>query len=135
MKNQKGTTLVEVLVAVVLLGICGTGFLWGMTNVTRTTPVVDDRSTALSVAESQMEFIRNQPYSEPIANGGEGYQTLSAEKIPKGYFIDTPMAFPLDADWSGGPDQFIQKLEVRVWVPQAGGGQDIVVTLEEYRAQ
>ncbi len=127
MKNQQGTTLVEVLVAVAILGVVGVGFIWGMTSVTKTVPMVDDKVTALSLAESQMEYIRNQPY-------GWFYETVDA---PPGMHIVTPMAFDFDANGDNlinQDDDFIQQIRIAIWVPEVNGGSKVVITLEEYRA-
>lgn len=126
MKNQQGTTLVEVLAALVILGIVGVGFIWAMTDITRTTPMVDDKTTALSLAESQIEYIRNQEY---------GWDYLKVG-TPQGFHIHSPMAFPLDANGDGsikGEENYIQKIRVDIWVPEANGGSKVVTTLEEYR--
>lgn len=126
MKNQMGTTLVEVLVALVILGIAGAGFMMAMISVTKSSTTTDEKVMAMSLAESQMEYIRNQEY-------GWDYELVD---IPVGLNIDTPMAFQFDANSDGvidHRDNYIQKLEVAVWVPDSDSGRDVLVTLEEYR--
>ena len=91
MKNQTGTTLIEVLVALVILGIAGAGFMIGMTSVTRSSTATDEKVMAMSLAESQMENIRNQEY-------GWNYDVVD---LPVGMNIDTPMAFRFDANGDG----------------------------------
>ncbi len=124
MKNQQGMTLVEVLSALAILGIVGAGFLWGMTDITKTTPRVDDKSTALSIAESQIEYIRNQNWQDADAGGAEVYDLIDT---PYGFNIQSPTALPMETG--------LQKLRVQVWVPDSDGSRKILVTLEEYRAQ
>ena len=128
MKNQQGTSLVEVLVSVMILGIVGVGFIWGMTTITKTTPLIDDRSTALSLAESQMEYIRNQPY-------GWDYDTIDT---PTNVYIGTPMAFQFDANGDGmidAEDDSIQKIEIKILVPDPDKalGRKMLINLEGYR--
>ncbi len=134
MKNQKGTTLVEVLVALTILGITGTGFLYSMTDLTEATPRVDDKVTALSLAESQMEYIRSQPFQQADAGGGMVYNLIPEDDRPAGFNIVTPMAIPWDANGDGIDDAFFEKLRVQVWVPTSSGSK-VLITLEEYRAQ
>ena len=123
--NQVGTTMVEVLVSLVIVGICGSAFLYGMTNVTKTTPMVDDRITCLALAENQMESIRNQHWRSDFP--GDAYEVIDEIKDSPYYSVGTPF---VTNRWTG-----LQKLVVRVKVPSSTGGDDIVVVLEEYRAR
>jgi prepilin-type N-terminal cleavage/methylation domain-containing protein len=60
--SQRGLTLLEVVISIGVLGILLVGFVPALMQVTRTTISVDDRETAKNLAESQMEFIKEQPY-------------------------------------------------------------------------
>ena len=63
MRNEKGFTLIEVLIAVAILGIIGVAFLSGLATASKAVFIADERATAESLARSQMEYVKNQDYS------------------------------------------------------------------------
>ncbi len=78
MKNEKGFTLVEVLVAVALLGLISVNFLGGLSVASKGGSIVDERETAKNLAESQMECVKDQAYAAsyvptPIPGEYSGY--------------------------------------------------------------
>ena len=108
MKNQQGFSLIEILMALVILGTAGVGFLSGIKTVYETVPVTDQENIALSIAENQMEYIRIQPYE----HSGK-YKIIS--NIPPGYSISTPMAGFMDPEDDGyDDDDSLQKITVVV---------------------
>ena len=62
-KGEKGLSLVEVVIAIGLLGIVAVGFLTAMRNSTSTLISVDDKETAKNLAESQMEYVKGLTFS------------------------------------------------------------------------
>ncbi len=89
MKNEKGFTLIEVVIALLLLGIIASGFLMALSTASKAIIVADKRTTAESLTRSQMEYAKDQDY---ITVPGEGvgpyeasYQKISG--IPGGYTI------------------------------------------------
>ncbi len=63
MKSEKGFSLIEVIIAIALLGIIGTAFLGALATASKAMFVSDERATAESLARSQMEYIKKQDYS------------------------------------------------------------------------
>ena len=89
MKREKGFALIEVIIAIALLGIIAAGFLMALSGVSKALVLADERTTAESLARSQMEYAKDQDY---ITVPGEGvgpyeasYQKISG--IPGGYTI------------------------------------------------
>jgi Tfp pilus assembly protein PilV len=62
LKNERGVGLLEVVIAVALLGVLLAGFIPAMMGITRAMVGVDERETAKNLAERQMEHIKGQPY-------------------------------------------------------------------------
>ena len=63
MKDQKGFSLIEVVIAVALLGIIAVGFLGALGTASKALLTADERETAKNLAESQMEYVQEQDYS------------------------------------------------------------------------
>ena len=89
---QKGMVLLEVLIGVTILAVVMVALLQGFQAGILGTKQVDDRSVALNLAQSQIEYIKGQPYQtydgegNPVA--GEGYATLDGEHMPPGFTPD-----------------------------------------------
>lgn len=63
LKSQKGFTLLEVLVAVAIVGITAVFFFMGFTTSSKSTFIIDERETAKNLAESQLENVKDQDYA------------------------------------------------------------------------
>ncbi len=64
MKNERGFTLIEVMIAIALMGIIGIALLSGLATASRGLFTADERATAESLARSQIEYIKKQDYDE-----------------------------------------------------------------------
>ncbi len=64
MKSEKGFSLIEVVIAIALLGIVAVAFLGALATGSRVIFIADERATAESLARTQMEYVRNQDYSD-----------------------------------------------------------------------
>jgi type II secretory pathway pseudopilin PulG len=62
-KPQIGLSLLEVVISIAVLGILLAGFIPALMNVTGNTISVDDRQTGISIAQSQIEYIKDLPFS------------------------------------------------------------------------
>ncbi len=78
--DQKGLTLLEVVVALALIGLVVPLVLTGLSVITRDSDRVYDRSVLFEIAQSQLESVESQPYSE----NASGYTLITA---PAGYTI------------------------------------------------
>jgi prepilin-type N-terminal cleavage/methylation domain-containing protein len=72
MKSEKGFTLIEVLVTLGIVGILGASFLSSLTNSTRAVVHTDQLDTGRALAQSMMEYVKEQKFS------GSGYSPSSA---------------------------------------------------------
>ncbi len=104
--GETGTTFIETVVALALLGIIAVAFLSGLATTSKASIIADEQATTESLARSQMEWAKNITYvydtteysSVPIP-GGSDYAGYSANVT----------AEPLH-----NPDDGIQKLTVTV---------------------
>lgn len=63
MKNEKGFSLIEVLVCCALVGIVGVAILISLGTASKILIVADQHETAKNLAETQMEFVKDLSYS------------------------------------------------------------------------
>jgi prepilin-type N-terminal cleavage/methylation domain-containing protein len=134
-RNEKGFVLVEVLVALALTGIIATAFLLAIATGLKAILLADERTTAESLARSQMEDIKNETYIIYSDDPHDVYSTTGTP-IGEGYSISFTVV-PFDPG-TGQPynevggifvqDDGIQKITVTV----AHLGND-VITLEGYK--
>jgi prepilin-type N-terminal cleavage/methylation domain-containing protein len=140
MKSEKGFSLIEVIIAIALLGVISAAFFGALFTVSKATFTSDELATAESLARSQLEYVKNAPYQD----GGFSYE------IPP----DPPMTQPppwdttyttLDSIYPGysvgvngtslnSPDDGIQMITVIIY-HNKDVDPEPVVTLEGYKIQ
>ena len=105
-RRELGITFLETVIALAILGVVSVSFLNGLTSASKSVIIVDEKTTAESLARSQMEWVKSANYSynatsypaAPIP-GGKGYQQYSTAIL----------AEPLHT-----PEDGIQKITVSV---------------------
>jgi prepilin-type N-terminal cleavage/methylation domain-containing protein len=122
MRNQKGFTLIEVLVSVALVGILGTAFLTSLTHSTYAVHYTDQLDNGRALAQSQMEYIKEQKYS------ASGYTPSSAitSRYP-GYSVNISVSTP---GQTGQRDSLLQNVTVTV-----SQNTQIITTLEGFKTK
>jgi prepilin-type N-terminal cleavage/methylation domain-containing protein len=141
--RSRGFTLIEVVVAVALLGIIGVTVLSGLSTAAASLILADRRATAESLARSQMEYVKNQEYSPAATGGAANYMKIP--NVPLGYTIwsvnrneaivnggggDLVIAIPWDTEGNtpADDDKGLQKIKLVVKYE----GEEII-TLEGYK--
>lgn len=61
--GQKGLTLIEVLIAIALLGMIAVPFLTALSTSSEGIIIADEKTTAESLVRSEMEYVKNSPYN------------------------------------------------------------------------
>ena len=136
MRNEKGLSLIEVIIALGILGVIIIGFLGAISTASLAMFVADERATAESLARSEMEYVKNQNYYDgpwsyeasttPITPpwGGDNH-TLSSE------YADYTANVTAEALHT--PDDGIQNITITVY----HNGEPVLTsgnyTLEGYR--
>ena len=122
--------MVEVLIALALLGIVGTGFLLVLANSSNHTMGSNINATAESIARTQMEYVKSLPY--------DGINTppvyAAQASLPGASWNVIVSSARLDPKGIGNTniDEGIQKITIRVQYNYGGTLTD-VVTLEGYK--
>jgi type II secretory pathway pseudopilin PulG len=109
MQSQKGFILIEIIVSLALLGIIGIGLLMGLATSSKAVMVNDVIETGKNLAETQMEFIQNQPYDS--INNPPVYPTVS--NLPSGYQINFENT-RIDKGLGTNKDTGIQQITITV---------------------
>ena len=129
MKSEKGFSLIEVMIAIAILGIIGVVFLGALATASKAMFVTDERATAESLARSQMEYVKNCSY---VYGASPPYEQADVATTHPGYFIsvDAPPIDPDTGEALAAPanDAGIQKITVTV---KHDG--TTIVTLEDYK--
>ena len=126
--SSRGFSLIEVLIALALVGIIAIAFLSGLSTASMALIIADEHATAESLARSQVEFIKNQPYDD--INNPPQYTPLP--EIPYGYDI-VITAERLDPNYDGiANDDGIQKITITV---KRDDPVKEVITLEDYKVE
>jgi prepilin-type N-terminal cleavage/methylation domain-containing protein len=135
MKGEKGFSLLEVALAMALLGVVAVAFLTALATGSRTIFIADERATAESLARTQMEYVRQQPYDANLDTGHPTYNIIPAGDIPAGYEVDVS-AERLDYKNDGNSnDDGIQSVTVTITHTVEGEAPKEILTLEGYRAR
>ena len=77
-RSQKGMTLIEVLIAIAILGIIAVPFLTALSTSSRALIIADERTTAESLVRSEIEYVRSQDY----CNASWSYNVTSTVSTP-----------------------------------------------------
>jgi len=143
--NSRGIGLIEVLIALAILGVVAVAFLSGLSTSLKAVFIADERSTAVALAQSQMEYVKSENYS---AISGWAYtvtiSTHSYSTDPQ-WPEDPP---PLSSDYSGycvkaesgqidgatAEADGIRKITITVYHNEDCAGEE-VLTLKDYKVK
>ena len=118
--RESGVTFIETVVALAILGVIAVAFLNGLTTNSKSVFMADEHTTAESLAQSQMEWVKNASYSYNAT-------TYSPAPIPSGKDYLNFSAL-ITAEPLRSPDDGIQKINVTIKRSDKG-----VTTLEGYK--
>jgi prepilin-type N-terminal cleavage/methylation domain-containing protein len=126
--DARGMTLIEVLIALAIMGLVSIFFLGGLQMSFNTNLIDQERVTAETLVKSQMEYIKGQTYD--TVNNPPQYLTITG--TPSGYFV-LPSAIRTNP--SGGAttaDTGIQQITVRVYKGVDASGR-LLITVVGYK--
>jgi prepilin-type N-terminal cleavage/methylation domain-containing protein len=127
--GSRGFTLIEVTIAIALLGIIAVTILTALSTASMALVIADRRATAESLARSQMEYVKNQGYQGlyiDYSKSGHGeYDKIGG--YTSNYGVNTTVE-PINPD-TYAPYTYIEA-EGRFWDDE--GIQKITVTVSYY---
>lgn len=83
-KDSKGFTLIEIVLAIALLGIIGGGMLSFFGNSARIVKSTDIRQKAVLIAQQKFEELKGEKF-EDLSNGSKKYNQENSDLGLKGY--------------------------------------------------
>ena len=102
--DSRGQLLIEVLIALALLGVIATVFIGAMYTALQSARIADERSIAVTLAKSEIEYVKQQGYS--TTDGEWAYMVDSTGSYadpgpePSWWATSQPPAFS-EADFAG----------------------------------
>ncbi len=130
-RDQKGQTLLEVIIAMTILGVVVSSLLTAMHITYKTTDDVNDRTIAESLARAELEYIKLCSYDElnnPPQYAVDPDIDLSSDPYNNNFAVQVT-AVRLDPSENGtGDDEGIQQVTVTI----AAGGEQ-VFSVSEYK--
>ncbi|MCK4353834.1 MAG: prepilin-type N-terminal cleavage/methylation domain-containing protein [Dehalococcoidia bacterium] len=121
-RNQKGVSVIEAIIALAILGVIAIAFLGGLMTSLKAVSITDERSTAQSLAQSQMEYVKSLPYEEGASPSYE--QTDMSSPDYPGYTSS------VDVELLNPPDDSIQKITITIKHHEKN-----VLTLADYKVR
>lgn len=73
-RSEKGLTLIELIIALGLLGVLVIAFLGAMAGASKAMFLADERTTAESIARAEMEYVKNLEYEH---NSPQSYEKIN----------------------------------------------------------
>lgn len=126
-KNESGFSLPEVLVAMTVFAMVGVTFIAALGTNFKVLRAADQRTTAESLAKTQMEAINNAPYDSTSP-----YTYNVIDGIPAGYGINIAVALiNPETGAASALDLGVQKVTVTVTCQQRAPSS--VLALEAYK--
>ena len=137
-KREKGFTLIEVLIALAIMAMVAVIFLMALSTSGKAVLLAQERTTAESIARSQMEYIKQQDYSDTDIDDGIYAEVVTSEHPTftiwsineDGDIIDNVVGVPWDTitNQKATTDEGLQKVTLVI-----KHGDKVVLTLEGYK--
>lgn len=111
-RDQRGIGLLEIIVAVGIIGLIGTAVIGGLETNYRSNRTLDERVTAINLSTAYIEAIRNLPYAANYPNAGNNIT------VPQQYTVTVTIGCSSNAinfsPCTGTEDETFQRITISV---------------------
>lgn len=124
MNNRTGFTLLEVLVATLIMGIAVAGLIGGLTQSVKNASRLGDYDRAAMLARTQMNELLadSQMPLQGIAQGT--FDPASTNQVPSGWRAEWK---PFDLPPNAGPGVLVmERIQLEIWWQQAQGTRHVM---------
>ncbi len=108
-----GTTLIETIIALSILAAVALASLTGLNTLYNTLTISERRTTAESLARSQLEYVKSQPYIGDSCPSPQ-YQSLDPGQLPADYSIAVTAVCIDGSGTEAATDKGLQRVTVTV---------------------
>ena len=98
-RSQKGQGLIEVLIAIAILGVVAVAFLTALATASKAIILADELTTAESLARSELEYVKSQEYCSDAWSYTVTSSDRSSSNMPCWWDADNPPL--LSSDYAG----------------------------------
>jgi len=148
--SEKGYSLVEVLIAIAIMGTVAVAFLSALATSSRALILADERTTAESIARSEIEYVKSQPFSEHCWSYVVSASNYSTETAYPSWWDNSDPQFHLlspqysgysarvigegyDANNDGQGDMGIWRVTVYVYHNPSPNPDDLVLSVTAFK--
>jgi prepilin-type N-terminal cleavage/methylation domain-containing protein len=142
MRSEKGFSLLEVILAMAIIGIVGVALLLALGGASRSISISDEQATAQSLTRTELEYIKSQDFADLPTSTPWSYELPldnhpswdEDHSLPAGYeeagYSIIVVGDAIDIDGDSTPDNDALKMTISVYhhdKPQP------IVTVEDYK--
>jgi len=144
--DSRGITLIEVLIAVAILGLVAVAFLSALATASTAIIIADERTTAESLARSELEYVKSQNFSENSWSYTASSTSYSTDSTYPSWWTGHVLASEYDGysvivtaqghDIDGDEDydeEGIWEITVKVYHNETPNPDDLVLTTTTYK--
>lgn len=141
MRDERGFSLLEVALALALIGIIAIAFLLALAGASKAISIADEQATAQSLTRTELEYIKDQDFADLPTTANWSYQLPSGNppwdvnhRLPTSYedaeYSLEVEGHAIDVNDDDTPDAGILKIKIAVYHHDK---PEPIVIVEDYK--